>query len=103
MKDNASDKFLQVEEAIDIYSMIEKLPNCIAIVTTGEKAASVLASITASEVPKVGSYIELLFSGNRIVRHYRMPSSSRAYPMKVEKKAEEVIDKLNMKVKKHNK
>ena len=88
LKDNASDKFLQVEEAIDIHSMIEKLPNCIAIVTTGEKAASVLASITASEVPKVGSYIELLFSGNRIVRHYRMPSSSRAYPMKVEKKAE---------------
>ena len=26
LKDNASDKFLQVEEAIDIHSMINKLP-----------------------------------------------------------------------------
>ena len=33
LKDNASDKFLQVEEAIDIHSMIEKLPNCIRIYT----------------------------------------------------------------------
>ena len=88
LKDNASDKFLQVEDTIDIHSMMEKLPNCVAIATTGEKAASVLASITESELPKVGSYIELNFGGNRIVRHYRMPSSSRAYPMKVEKKAE---------------
>ena len=88
LKDNASDKFLQVEEAIDIHSMIEKLPNCVAIATTGEKAASVLASITASELPKVGSYVELHFPDDRILRHYRMPSSSRAYPMKVEKKAE---------------
>ena len=88
LKENASDKFLKVEETIDIHSVIEKLPNCIAIATTGEKAASVLASITESEVPNVGSYIELLFSGNRIVRHYRMPSSSRAYPMKIDVKAE---------------
>ena len=88
LKDNASDKFLQVEEAIDIHSMIDKLPTCVAIATTGEKAASVLASITASELPKVGSYVELHFPDNRILRHYRMPSSSRAYPMKVEKKAE---------------
>ena len=88
LQDNASDKFLQVEEAIDIHSMIDKLPTCVAIATTGEKAASVLASITASELPKVGSYVELHFSGGRVLRHYRMPSSSRAYPMKVEKKAE---------------
>jgi G:T/U-mismatch repair DNA glycosylase len=88
LQDNASDKFLQVEEAIDIHTMIDKLPTCVAIATTGEKAASVLASITASELPKVGSYVELHFSGGRVLRHYRMPSSSRAYPMKVEKKAE---------------
>ena len=88
LKDNASDKFLQVEEAIDIHTMIDKLPTCVAIATTGEKAASVLASITASELPKVGSYVELHFPDDRILRHYRMPSSSRAYPMKVEKKAE---------------
>ena len=36
---------------------------------------------------KMGSYVEFPFE-NRILRLYREPSSSRAYPMKVEKKAE---------------
>ena len=36
---------------------------------------------------KMGSFIEFPFE-NRILRLYREPSSSRAYPMKVEKKAE---------------
>lgn len=88
LKDNASDKFLQVVEAIDVFSLIKNMPDCVAIATTGEKAASVLASITESELPKVGSYVELHFGGNRIVRHYRMPSSSRAFPMEIENKAE---------------
>jgi len=34
-----------------------------------------------------GGYVEFAFEG-RTLRLYRMPSSSRAYPMAVEKKAE---------------
>ena len=36
---------------------------------------------------KMGDYKEFSFE-NRTLRLYREPSSSRAYPMKVEKKAE---------------
>ena len=36
---------------------------------------------------KMGDHKEFRF-GQRVIRLYREPSSSRAYPMKVEKKAE---------------
>lgn len=35
----------------------------------------------------MGQYTEFTFEG-RTLRLYRMPSSSRAYPMQIEKKAE---------------
>lgn len=38
-------------------------------------------------LPKMGEFIEFTV-GTRQLRLYRMPSSSRAYPMAVEKKAE---------------
>ena len=39
-----------------------------------------------SEKPKVGDFTEFVFDG-RPMRLYRMPSSSRAYPLALEKKA----------------
>lgn len=92
MKDNASDKWLQIDKTIDLASSLEDLPDCIAVATTGEKAAGVIASLTGTALPKVGEFIECsigLPDGNiRYFRHWRMPSSSRAYPMKLENKAE---------------
>ncbi|KAA4662067.1 uracil-DNA glycosylase family protein, partial [Bacteroides ovatus] len=38
------------------------------------------------EEPKVGDYSEFVFEG-RALRLYRMPSSSRAYPLALDKKA----------------
>ena len=38
------------------------------------------------EEPKVGDYAEFVFEG-RAMRLYRMPSSSRAYPLALDKKA----------------
>ena len=35
----------------------------------------------------MGEYTEFIFEGRKL-KLYRMPSSSRAYPMKLEKKAE---------------
>lgn len=52
-KDNASDKFLEVVEPIDLSGFLDRLPDC---------------------------------------RHYRMVSSSRAYPLAVEKKAEKYAE-----------
>jgi G:T/U-mismatch repair DNA glycosylase len=94
LKENASDKFLEVIEKLDLRETLTKLPRCRAIVTTGQKSAETLVEIlnedgenTLSAPPPVGGFI--LFSLNGIeYRFYRMPSSSRAYPLSPEKKAE---------------
>ena len=38
LQDNASDKFLEVVEATDVTALLRQLPECKAIVTTGQKA-----------------------------------------------------------------
>ena len=63
------------------------IPRCEAVVTTGQKAAELIASRFGTAIPKVGGYECFMFDG-REIRLYRMPSSSRAYPMKIERKAE---------------
>ena len=60
------------------------MPSCRHIATTGEKAAGVLASLTSTEVPKMGEHVTTA-DGLTI---WRMPSTSRAYPLALEKKAE---------------
>ena len=89
---NASDKFLEVVAATDIPAMVEHLPQLRAIVTTGEKATATIAEALSLkdergkiQIPKVGSFVASPFSG---VELYRLPSSSRAYPMALAKKAE---------------
>lgn len=84
LKGNASDKFLEIIEPVDIYSLLNKIPECKAIATTGEKAAATLASLTNTFPPKIGNY-EHMENGIEI---WRMPSTSRAYPLSPEKKAE---------------
>ena len=54
LKDNASDKFLEIVEQVDLQSILSAHPSISAIVTTGEKAASVIAEITDSPLPKMG-------------------------------------------------
>lgn len=87
LKDNASDKFLEVVSSTDIKGLIGQLPQCHAIVTTGQKATDTICAVTGAEQPKVGGYTVFALDG-REMRLYRMPSSSRAYPMSIEKKAE---------------
>lgn len=85
-KNTASDKDLDVIETVDFGQMLRKLPLCKAICTTGQLATELFASFAGVSVPKVGEYSEFCFE-DRVLRLYRMPSSSRAYPMKVEDKA----------------
>lgn len=91
LRDNASDKFLEVVEATDIRSLLQHLPLCQAIVTTGEKATATLCQYFAcATVPKVGTFIPLPDIYNKERRQiilYRLPSSSRAYPLSFDKKA----------------
>lgn len=86
LQDNASDKFLEVVQPTNIAALLRQLPECKAIVTTGQKATDTLRQQFDVEEPKVGDYAEFVFDG-RALRLYRMPSSSRAYPLALDKKA----------------
>ncbi len=86
LQDNASDKYLEVVQPTDVAALLSQLPLCKAIVTTGEKATDTLCAQFHIARPAVGSYTEFLHQG-RPLRLYRMPSSSRAYPLSLEKKA----------------
>lgn len=88
LKNTASDKDLEVVEATDLKAMVSALPCLTDIVTTGQKATDVLCQrFSIKKQPSVGSSVNFTFNG-RTLRLWRMPSSSRAYPMKVERKAE---------------
>ena len=84
LKGNASDKFLEILEPVDLQKLLKEMPACRAVATTGEKAAGVIASLTGTEVPNMGKMVTTA-DGLEI---WRMPSTSRAYPLAIEKKAE---------------
>ena len=86
-KDNASDKFLEVVEPTDIHDLLRQIPHCRAIVTTGEKATETICqTLGISDIPKVNSSVAI--PGGRSLVLYRLPSSSRAYPLSFDKKVE---------------
>lgn len=88
LRNTASDKDLEVVEPTDIAALLRRIPQCRAVVVTGQKAADVLCPhFGIDRQPAVGKHVCITFE-NRAMRLYRMPSSSRAYPMKVEDKAE---------------
>lgn len=84
LKGNASDKYLEIIEPAPLYELLTLMPECHTIATTGEKAAGVIAQITHTSVPPKGG-METSCDGLEI---WRMPSTSRAYPLPLEKKAE---------------
>ena len=86
LQDNASDKFLEVVEPTNIRLLLKQLPQCQAIITTGQKATDIIRNQIEVDEPKVGESSPFTFE-DRMMRLYRMPSSSRAYPMAIEKKA----------------
>ncbi len=87
LKDNASDKFLEVVTTTDIDALIKKIPACNAIVTTGQKATDILAGKYRCSEPPIGQYVNINI-GERHIKFYRLPSTSRAYPLALVKKAE---------------
>lgn len=84
----ASDKDLEIVEPADFDGMLRSLPECKAVLAAGQLATKVFTehyNIDARNL-KMGEYRTFDFEG-RTLKLYRQPSSSRAYPMKVEKKA----------------
>ena len=102
LKGNASDAFLEVVTPTDLPALLARIPDCHTLVTTGQKATEVIASTFGCPIPPVGGYIDIRsFVANapqddnchserseESIRFYRMPSTSRAYPLPLEKKAE---------------
>lgn len=98
-KNTASDKDLEIVTPTDIDALLRRIPSCVAVATTGQKATDVFTSHFGMRQPKVGTSEPFTFEG-RQMRLYRMPSSSRAYPMKVENKAayyEKMFEEIGLK------
>jgi G:T/U-mismatch repair DNA glycosylase len=89
LKGNASDKFLQIAKPTDIDKLLQQIPLCHSIMTTGDKATDtlMLSMPEGTLKPVIGESSKTYFA-NRELTLYRMPSSSRAYPLAIEKKAE---------------
>ena len=89
-KGNASDKFLEIVRPIDLEQVLGQIPQCRAIVVTGQKAMDTLLSVlslyVSVEEPAVGSFSSFVWQG-RDMKLFRMPSSSRAYPKPLPEKA----------------
>ena len=86
LKDNASDKYLEIVEPIDLHWALDCLPCCEAVVTTGQKATDTLLGLVGADAPRVGECTRFVYGG-RHLRFFRMPSSSRAYPKPLADKA----------------
>ncbi len=86
LQSNAADEHLEIVEQTDIAALLQQIPSCHNLCCTGGKAAQTLAEILHCAIPQVGEYIETDFAG-RTIRFWRMPSSSRAYPLSLDKKA----------------
>ena len=92
MNANASDKFLDIVTPTDIPNLVHGLHQLKLIVTTGELATQTLCfSLAIPALPKMNEWTvipSLLHSDGRDVCLYRLPSSSRAYPLAFSKKVE---------------
>ena len=88
LKGNASDKFLEIVEPAPLLQLLAEMPDCRAVATTGEKAAQVVAQLTGTPLPAIGQPIDWTAPDGRTIRLWRLPSTSRAYPLAPEKKAE---------------
>ena len=87
LKGNASDAFLEVVTPTDIPALLARIPSCHTLVTTGEKASSIVSQTFGCAVPAVGESILIKGDGEPL-RFWRMPSTSRAYPLALDKKAD---------------
>ncbi len=91
LQGNASDKFLEIVEPVDLGALLDRMPGLKATATTGEKAAGVISELTHTPAPKMGEHVSMRESTDnpfgRDFNIWRMPSTSRAYPLAPAKKA----------------
>lgn len=88
LKGNASDQFLEIVRPTNIKALLEQMPLCCHVMTTGDKATETLMLSMPENTakPQIGQSVETYAYDRSLILH-RMPSSSRAYPLAIEKKA----------------
>lgn len=88
-KGTASDKDLEVVETADLDGMLRALPQCRGVLAAGQLATTIFTQHYGIDARgmKMGDHRDFAFEG-RTLSLYREPSSSRAYPMRLEQKAE---------------
>lgn len=82
----ASDADLEIVEETDLAALLREIRLCEVVVTTGVLATEIFVNQFNIDVPKMGRFTDFSFEG-RNIRLYRMPSSSRAYPLALDRKA----------------
>lgn len=92
-KGNASDKFLQIVQPTDLSNLLTQIPACRHIMTTGDKATDTLMLAMPEDAmkPSIGHCTQTNFANRKVTLH-RMPSSSRAYPLPLEMKAQAYLE-----------
>jgi len=88
LQGNASDKFLEIVEPVDLEALAARMPHLQAIATTGEKAGTVVAQLTQTPLPAIGRSVVWHRHGLSDIQIWRLPSTSRAYPLPLERKAQ---------------
>ena len=88
LQGNAADKSLDIVTTRDIAALLKQLPACTTLATTGALATTTLIEQcpAGTPVPRNGSSIAITLA-ERSLQLYRLPSTSRAYPLKLENKA----------------
>ena len=88
LRGNAADQSLRILEPLNLAALLDRLPACRAIITTGALAtATLLTQLPAmTAAPRIGAPISTTFAA-RSLHLYRLPSSSRAYPLPLAQKA----------------
>lgn len=86
LHDNASDKYLEIVEPINLALLLDKYPTITSVIATGEKAAGVIAAQAGVGIPVICEPVDCRV-GEHEIRFWRMPSTSRAYPLSLDKKA----------------
>lgn len=89
LQNNAADKFLEVVTPVDLAALLIQIPDCRYIMTTGDKATTTLLQLlpAGTPVPTIGHPSETILNGRQLTLS-RLPSSSRAYPLSLERKAQ---------------
>ncbi len=99
---NASDKHLTIVKTVDLDVILPQVPDVRALFTTGGKATEILLNLLdnppiKSKYPKTNQSIDYPYQwqsddpklvANRVngLTLYRLPSTSRAYPLALDKK-----------------